>query len=145
MKECIDKKYTYIAMHDQILNLAGVLFGNIHYINKSLFLYRQHSSNFTPHIVQNGIERFDRIIHNLKVPVLEETYYLGIKSFYDIHKSKMKSRDIELFDCFLEYPNKRAFWRFISILKYGYKVNNSRIYLLIKLLIRPFLIKSGKY
>lgn len=81
MKECIDKKYTYIAMHDQILNLAGVLFGNIHYINKSLFLYRQHSSNFTPHIVQNGIERFDRIIHNLKVPVLEETYYLGIKSF----------------------------------------------------------------
>lgn len=145
MKECIDKKYTYIAMHDQILNLAGVLFGNIHYVNKSLFLYRQHSSNFTPHIVQNGIERFERIIHNLKVPVLEEAYYLGIKSFYDIHKSKMKSCDIELFDCFLEYPNKRAFWRFISILKYGYKVNNSRIYLLIKLLIRPFLIKSGKY
>lgn len=144
MKECIDKKYAHIAMHDQILNLAGVLFGNVHYVNKPLFLYRQHSSNFTPHIVQNKKERYGRIVLNLKVPVLEETYYLGIKSFYDIHKVNMKSSDIELFDCFLEYPDKRSFKRFISILKCGYKVNNSKIYLLIKLLIRPYIIKSVK-
>ena len=86
MKECIDKKYDYIAMHDQILNLAGVLFGNIYFINKPLFLYRQHAPNFTPHIIQSRDEKIRKSLYNTKIPVIEKSYYKGIISFYNTYK-----------------------------------------------------------
>ena len=139
MRKCIDKTYDYVAMHDQILNLAGVVYGNIHFLDKELFLYRQHGKNVTPHIVQNPKEKMRRTVKNRMIPVLDKFYFEGIKAFYSTHKTNMKHSDIKLFQEFLLLPSYNFWRRIMIILKRGYKVNNSTLYLLLKCFMRPFI------
>ena len=139
MRKCVDKTYDYVAMHDQILNLAGVVYGNIHFLDKELFLYRQHGKNVTPHIVQNPKEKMRRTVKNRMIPVLDKFYFEGIKAFYSTHKTNMKHSDIKLFQEFLLLPSYNFWRRIMIILKRGYKVNNSTLYLLLKCFMRPFI------
>ena len=140
MRTCINKSYEYIAMHDQILNLSGVIYGNIHFLDKELFLYRQHDKNVTPHIVQNVKERMKKAMKNNKIPVLDKSYFEGIRAFYNVHKGNMRQEEVQCFEEFLAYPDY-AFWkRIVEIMKRRYKSNNSTVYLLIKCLFRPFIL-----
>lgn len=139
MKKRIDNPYRYVAMHDQILNLAGVIFGNIHFLNEGLFLYRQHEKNVTPHIVQNANERMKRAMVNKAIPVLQKEYFEGIKAFYEMHSSEMNPVECTLFNEFLACPSYSFWKRTVMIVKRRYKVNKSICYLLMKCSMRKFI------
>ena len=84
-------------------------------------------------------ERIENAVRNSKIPVLDKSYYEGIKAFYSVHQYSMKRRDAELFEEFLSYPNCNFVKRIIFMIRRKYKVNNSVCYLLAKCLIRKFI------
>lgn len=139
MAKFINRDYSFIAMHDQILNLAGIITGGIEFLDHSLLLYRQHSSNVTTHIISNFWIRIAVALQKRNLFVLDINYYNGIEAFYNQHKSHINSKDDRIFKLFLSYPKSHPTKRFISILFENFTIENSKIYLLLKIIFRKFI------
>lgn len=139
MKNFINRKHAYVAMHDQVLMFAGIICNGIEYIKEPLFLYRQHEVNFTPHQAQGFIERIKLIIKNYRVPVVNLKYYQGISSFLQTYTTVMKQSDKKLFETYLTLPELGVFHRFYLILKYRYSFNKSTVLLLLKMMMRRYI------
>ena len=138
MRDTIHKKYEYVAMHDQILSLAGILYKGIHFIDTPLFLYRQHANNVTAHIPQNKSDKIKVSLANRSIPVVVKKYYDGIIAFYHLFRDEMTESQRRIFELYICYPNYNSIKRFFSILTHGFSCHDSRIQLIIKLLIRPY-------
>lgn len=142
MKNCIDKQYNNIVMHDHILTLAGCTLGEITYLKTKLFLYRQHSHNVTGNISTNCFQRiYKAFFKRSNNYTIHKSILDGVNSFYTIHKKSLKQEDIILIENFLSLPNKNIFSRSLNVAKFGYTLSNSYWHLWIKILTHPFLSK----
>lgn len=127
----------YIPMHDQLISLYAASFGQIFYLNDKLFLYRQHQANATAHIKQSKLSSCGAIFSG--TPVIERSYYNGIKSFYDVFRGQLSSEQKKLFSDFLAFPSEGRIFRFFSILSNRYTLYGSICLLLVKTLFKKLI------
>ena len=59
MCEVIEQPLSFYAMHDHVLLLAGICFGEVHYLHESLMYYRQHENNLTGNAPGNDMRFYD--------------------------------------------------------------------------------------
>ena len=124
-----------IYMHDDIVSLLAHVYGDVFYLNKPLMLYRQHSENVTGNMTQGFKSLLDNII-NKKTPLISQKHYNEKKAFYEKNKTKLTKEQLDIFEIYLNFPNKNTLERLFIVLKYKFKDNGSMLMFIIKNIIR---------
>lgn len=139
MKECLDVKHTYVAMHDHLLTLIGCSFGQISYLNQKLFLYRQHQRNVTGNMNTSVFTRlkqaFGKSSHKY---ILSDKTIKGVKSFREVYFKNLALQDTFVLDNYIALIEYNTLRRFFTIVLHGYSLSHSRLHLWIKILTRQF-------
>ena len=139
MRKEMLRNFQFIAMHDHLLTLIGCAHQTITYLEIPTFYYRQHCGNVTPHVAKNIFIRiFKTLTQNRALYVVDERYFRGVKSFYDEYRSELSCLDRRYIELYLDYPQKKMIDRFMSIMLNGFSLNNSKLNLLLKLLIKRY-------
>lgn len=132
---------SFVAMHDHLITLCAITFGQLYYLKKPLMLYRQnHFNKATTNIEFN---RFRRIlsIFNRKIGVVERTHFCGTKSFYETYKNLMISEQIKLFEAYFLFCDSRFMGKRIFILlKHRFEIYGGVYKLVIKTILRKRMI-----
>ncbi len=137
-KDLMQTPINYCAMHDHLLTLVIMTFGEIDYIDKSLMYYRQHTGNVTgnaPGSMKNKIKLLYKHSH---IPVIDKKHYEGLKSFYEAFKQQIPADKRTIIEVFLSLPQKTFMQRIILIIKYRFKIFDSTMLLLAKVCVRNF-------
>lgn len=127
-----------VAMHDHLLCLAALTFGELTYIPMRLMLYRRHSNTVTGHTDSSMSERIRHFLRNGK-PVLDATHYEAIHAFYEQHHADMSSEVQEVFRRFFLYAHRGRISNAIHALRDGFRLHGKCYFLCIKLLLRPLM------
>lgn len=127
-----------IFLHDYVIVLISMLFGEMHYINKKLMLYRQHSQNVTEHMPKSILEKLIRAITtNRKKSFLYPHLYDDIKTVYNNFGSEFTDKQKIFIKKYLELPNLSKGKRFLRIVFSDYKIGqHSHFSFIIKYLLR---------
>ncbi|MCX2473187.1 glycosyltransferase family 2 protein [Pedobacter sp. MC2016-05] len=125
----------YICMHDHYLTIASIVFGKLEYVDLSLMLYRQHSNNVTGNIPTSYLQRV-KTFFNFSNPVIDKNHYLANVSFYERFRNELTQEQKELFNAYIAFPEKSLFNKILVIIKFKFKIGNSMLPLLLKVLIR---------
>jgi glycosyltransferase involved in cell wall biosynthesis len=134
------RKYNHIAMHDHLLTLIGCANHAVTYLEIPTFYYRQHLNNVTPHMASRLFRRIlNAFTVNKKRCVVDKDYYLGVKAFYDEYINELSPKDRKVVEIYLDLPNRSPLVRFMSIVKNGFSLNNSRMNLLLKVLLKKYI------
>lgn len=140
MSEEIIKFECDLIIHDHIMSLIAVSFGQIKYIDDILFLYRQHSSNVTGNIESSLIKRCLKFISTrTKSEVISKNSYKAIKLFRSSFKNNLDYNDLILIDTYLRMPNFGRLKRICTIIRYGFSRNGSSIKLIALLLTQKYI------
>lgn len=140
MRDFINVEHEYVAMHDHILMLSGIINNGIRYIDIPLFLYRQHSNNATTHQPQNLLDYLNILGRNKKVPVVDVSYYKGLKSFYHVYNKYLDKTDKKWFELYFSMTKKSRIMRCLYILLYQIPLRGSVLKLLFKIMFRKYYI-----
>ncbi|MGG5502300.1 glycosyltransferase family 2 protein [Myroides odoratimimus] len=125
----------YVYMHDHLLTMAAITFGKLIYIDKSLMLYRQHSNNVTGNISTSFYERL-KVFSKRKNVIIDKKHYDANKSFYECYNKDMTLDQKKVFLAYLEFPRKGLIGKILSVLKYNFRIGNSKVILLIKIMFK---------
>lgn len=138
MAHRIDRPYRHVGMHDQVLTLAGILYGTLDFTERPLFLYRHHDHNVTGHAPYSATELVMGSLQRRHAVVIR-SYYEGIAAFYEQFATEMNERQRQLFELYLSYPSMSALKRFLSIVCHRFSLRGSVGQLAFKLLLRPYI------
>ena len=139
MCEVMAQPLSYYAMHDHVLLLAGICFGQVHYLHESLMYYRQHEHNLTGNAPGSIAKKISLMWQNRHVPLVSREHYEGLKAFYEHFQWKMSVDDKRLVQAFLSMPNQSFFARAYHIILYKFQLFDSTILLLIKMCLRRYI------
>ncbi|KJG09214.1 glycosyltransferase family 2 protein [Photobacterium kishitanii] len=129
------KEYTAkFYLHDDITSLIAHVFGDVHFLDDKLMLYRQHDKNVTGNVNNNDIRSIIKRALNTDGAVLTKLHYDEKKCFYDFYKDSISIKDKELFKAYFKYPELSLFNRLLLINKYGFKLGQYKFRLLFKTL-----------
>ena len=139
-KEMMLKYKGSIAMHDHLLNLITITFGEVRPVFIPLQLYRQHENNVTGNS-KNGVPLIRKIQIALKErnPVVCVKHYTAVKDFFAFYKNDIELENRQILHEYLKMPFRSKVCRFVSIIRFKYKRNGSLFLLLIKNIIHPYL------
>lgn len=105
----------YWYMHDQVLSLYAICFGEIHFLSKPLFKYRQHNSNVLGFNANSFTKRLKKY-----VSCNDETYLINkhshklFEDFYSSEIAELERKKVELFDAYFSASkNKLSFILFL--------------------------------
>jgi glycosyltransferase involved in cell wall biosynthesis len=97
-------------LHDEWLSLIAYSFGKVKFLNETLVLYRQHENNITfsedykiPGFIDSIKEDFNYLIGKKKF--LPHQFNLA-KAFFLQYRNKLGSKQISIFENFLNMENK---------------------------------------
>lgn len=139
MVDCINREFSTIEMHDHVLTFVGCTFGEIDYIEKKLFLYRQHNHNVTGNLSKNKYYRLINAFRGISSKyVLSCRTIDSLRSLYMAYKTELSLKDSVILDNYFRMLNAHRVKRFILIVKDGYTIANSRCHLWLKILTRRF-------
>ena len=139
MCEIMAQPLSYYAMHDHVLLLAGICFGQVHYLHESLMYYRQHEHNLTGNAPGSIAKKIALMWQNRHVPLVSREHYEGLKAFYEHFQWKMSVDDKRLVQAFLSMPNQSFLARAYHIILYKFQLFDSTILLLIKMCLRRYI------
>ena len=139
MCEVMAQPLSYYAMHDHVLLLAGICFGQVHYLHESLMYYRQHEHNLTGNAPGSIAKKILLMWQNRHVPLVSREHYEGLKAFYEHFQWKMSVDDKRLVQAFLSLPNQSFLARAYHIILYKFQLFDSTILLLIKMCLRRYI------
>ncbi|MDR0789424.1 MAG: glycosyltransferase [Bacteroidales bacterium] len=126
------------AMHDHILLLIALCFGEVTYMNESLVLFRRHNTAVT-----NGTEVKKTAVGNLtnkeNLPVIDRKHYDAVALLYQNNKDLLTTKQKELINAYLSMPNKTLLKRYAMILKHGFTLGGSLLQLLVKMTVRKLI------
>jgi rhamnosyltransferase len=126
------------AMHDHLLLLVGLTFGNVKYIDDVLMKYRRHDFAYT-----NGMEtkksKFKALFNREKVPVLTEPHFLGLLNFFNQNMSFFSTKDRLLFENFLMMPKLSKLNKIKIIFKHNLSNNGSKLEIITKIITRKYI------
>ena len=138
-REVMRVPLTYYAMHDHVLVLTGLGLGEVSYLDRALFYYRQHDSNVTGNAPGSLMKKaLLSMSENRHIPVVDGHHYRGLKAFYDVHGNGMRAEDCEVIELFLALPNYNAVQRFYKVAHHRYRIFEKSGLLLLKMCLRPY-------
>lgn len=127
-----------IAMHDHVITLAAVTFGELHYHPLRLMLYRRHEATVTGFTAKRLSERVSHFFEGRKT-VLDAKHYEAIKSFVSKYQPIISAENKKIFDDFFRFEHESRWQRCFHILRGGYRIYGKRKILCLKTLLRPLL------
>ncbi|RZL62214.1 MAG: glycosyltransferase family 2 protein [Pedobacter sp.] len=108
--------------HDYYIALVIAAFGKNILLNDHLILYRQHQKNVSGNINKmtfwSRLSRYVRVKDSMFKPLLDN--YKLIDSFYNIYKSDLSAKQMEMIGEYLE-NYKAGFWQLIKTM-FRYKI-----------------------
>ena len=129
----------YYAMHDHLLILVAMIFGEVDYINEPLMYYRQHDENVTGNAPGSILNKLLLAKKHAQVPIVSVNHYKGLTAFYEKHQEEISSSKKQIIQIFLSLPHTSLHNRIILIIKYKFKLFNSTILLLCKMCFRKYI------
>lgn len=138
MRDILVSYHGRLAMHDHLLHLAGLCLGEVEYMPVSLMLYRNHDKNVTGATATKSTD-IKKIVKNNYLPVVDKNHYNSIMDFYTIYDSRIKIIDKLHIESYLKMPNVKIANRLFTIIKSDFQLFNSRLRLIVKLLLRPYI------
>lgn len=122
-------------MHDDIISLLAHTFGDVHFLNKPLMLYRQHDKNVTGQTAR-GYRDMIRGFFRSSIPVLSRRHYEEKKAFFHHYTTRMSQKQTSLFEAYLYFPEATYLKRFWIILSNRFSIGGHQMVLLLKTLLR---------
>jgi rhamnosyltransferase len=139
MCELITQPLTHYAMHDHVLLLAGICFGEVHYLHQSLMYYRQHEHNVTGNAPGSIAKKIALMWENRRVRLVNREHYEGLNAFYQRFQTQISVFDRELIGVFLAMPTENFIVRAIRIIQYKFQLFDSTFLLLSKMCLRRYI------
>lgn len=129
------------AMHDHLLQLYALSFGAVHYLSTPLMLYRNHEKNVTG---ETDINIYDpkRLAANRGRYIVDYAHYQTVFDFYERNQDFLPVNKKSIISAYLMMSDKHLLQRIQQIVKYKFSLYNSVSLLLVKLLMRPFILKN---
>jgi len=125
-----------IAMHDHLVTMGAVTFGQMIYLDQPLVLYRQHDQNATGNQPLGPFRRLASFLFGGK-PVINRLHYNANRAFYTRYQLALDVTSQKLFRAYFCYANSRSvFKRLFILLKNRFTLGNKRGLLLYKTLVR---------
>ena len=139
MRELIVEPLSYYAMHDHVLLLAGICFGEVHYLHESLMYYRQHEHNVTGNAPGSIAKKIALMWENREVRLVNKEHYEGLKAFYERFEAQIKDDDKQVIEAFLAMKARKRIARMRCVMEYRFKLFDSVTLLLIKMILRKYM------
>ena len=127
-----------LAMHDHILHLIGLTLGNVTYMSTSLMLYRKHNANVTGSTKTQILSKTS-IVNNRKIPVVSREHYDAVNSYVAQYGNLIDIDNRNILNIYLSLPGKKLIGRFFAIVRNRFKIYNSMLLIIIKVLLRPYM------
>jgi len=138
MRNILQIPLNSIAMHDHLLNLAGLALGEVNYLDKSLMLYRQHNANVTGKADVNFTDKVKRFFYLKKNPVIKRSHLNAVKDFYLVHNYFIPKKNKIIIEKFINLESINLIIKIILVLKYKFKIYDSSFILIGKLLTKKY-------
>ena len=126
------------AMHDHVLTLTAITFGEVDYVDRPLMYYRQHDRNVTGNAPGSMMNKLRLMKQHAHIPVVDRTHYEGVAAFYEAFKEKMPMSKRKVFEVFLSLPKLSVWKRVYLIVKHRFMLFDSTALLLAKMCVRKF-------
>lgn len=126
----------YVCMHDHLLTLAAITFGQMIYVDKCLMLYRRYSGTVTGYTDKNLRERIKHFFQQGK-SVIHPNHYSALLSFYKNYEQEIPEDKKRLFQIFFSFKEKSRLHNIFSVWRYGFNLYGKKSILMFKLLVRP--------
>lgn len=126
------------AMHDHLLHMAGLTFGEVTYLHVPLMLYRNHHNNVTGETATKFITK-SKVFKNLRIPVVDIKHFEAVNKFVNLYRESIEKNKLNIFEQYLGLPKKNKTARLFSIIKNQFKIYDSTIMLILKSIFRPFI------
>ena len=139
MCKVIERPLSYYAMHDHVLLLAGICFGEVHYLHESLMYYRQHEHNVTGNAPGSIAKKIALMWENREVRLVNREHYEGLKAFYERFEAQIKGDDKQVIEAFLAMKAESFIVRAIRIIQYKFQLFDSTFLLLSKMCLRRYI------
>lgn len=127
------------AMHDHALLLAGICFGQVHYIHQPLMYYRQHNNNLTGNAPGSMWNKFLQLHKNRHITVVSREHYNGVKAFYEHFQQLLHKEEKLILEHYLLLPNYNFLKRLSEVSKARFQLFDSTLLLLAKMCIRRYI------
>ena len=139
MRDLLVRPMDFYAMHDHVLLLAGICFGEVHYLHESLMWYRQHSNNLTGNAPGSFRKKLQLMWKNKHVPLVSMEHYKGLEAFFEQFNQELGTDDRNVINMFLLLPEKGFLSRVKHIIQYRFQLFDSTMLLLLKMCIRSYI------
>lgn len=127
------------AMHDHALLLAGICFGQVHYIHQPLMYYRQHNNNLTGNAPGSMWNKFLQLHKNRHITVVSREHYNGVKAFYEHFQQLLHKEEKLILEHYLLLPNYNFLKRLSEVSRARFQLFDSTLLLLAKMCIRRYI------
>jgi len=143
LKIIMNRLPDYVFMHDHLLTLAAVTFGELQYIDKPLMYYRQHDQNVTGNMEERKLMRLANFLFKGE-SVIERRHFRAVESFYSSYRNliDMDKDKRVLFEAYFSYAKSNMIKRLSIILKHNFRIGNSKLILIVKTILRKSINKS---
>lgn len=132
-----------VAMHDHLLTLAAMTFGQMSYVPRHLMLYRRYEGTVTGHTDSTMMEKARKFFSRGKV-VLDPLHLRAIHSFYEKNESLMAPDVKDVFRRFFAYEGRSRLSNAYHIFLDGFTLFGRHSILFVKLLVRPLVCSEKK-
>lgn len=128
-----------VAMHDHVITLAALTFGNLWYLPKRLMLYRRHATAVTGKT--SGSKRTLIIpFFQREKTVLDKRHWDAIKSFYTAYYGSIPEEKKNIFQDFFKFTgNQNRIGNAIHAYRKGYSLFQNKGILVAKILLRKMI------
>lgn len=125
-----------VAMHDHLVTMGAVTFGELFYLDEVLMWYRQHALNVTGNQARGHFERVKSFLSPHK-PVIDREHFEANRVFYQRYSDIFSPSSKRLFEAYFRYAgSKSLFGRLVILLRNGFTLGNKRGVLFFKTLLR---------
>ena len=139
MLEILRTPIPCMVMHDYYLTLAGVFLGEIDYLHENLMLYRQHEKNVTGHADASMFQKIKYALSRRKNALVSKQHLKSLESFLDVWSKRIPDEELKKAKKFISMTKKNFLQRLFFLLGGDWKIYDSRIKLLLKFFLRPYL------
>lgn len=126
----------FVCMHDHLLTLAAITFGQFIYIDKRLMLYRRYEGTVTGYTDKGFASRWKNFFQKGKT-VIQPDHYAAILSFYDHYKKQITPDQSKIFQMFFSFKKRTRIANAMVVWKNGFNLYGKKSILMFKLLVRP--------
>lgn len=130
----------YVQMHDHILALLAFTLGKVTYMKTPLMLYRRHLEAVTGRFSTHSTWK-TAIFKNRVFPVVAEETYRAVQTFLNVYAKELDGRTQSFIKAYLHMKDENFIQRARSVILNRFKIKNSTIRLLVKLMLRPYIKK----